>query len=274
MEEDYKNKCAIFVSSCDAFSDAWKPFFKLFYRYWPDCPFPVYLIANQLECDDKRVKTIKFYPDKGWATNMAEALSKFPYPYIIYFQEDYFLKSAVDTKRILNLLDVLIKEKAACLRLWPSPAPDIIFKNYRDIGLIEENSQYRVSLQAGIWDAKIFEGLLIPGESGRDMEFSGSERSKLIKNPFLSVDRSRYLKLNNNPAIDYYCTGIVKGKWNYGVVKFFKKENIEIVESKRGIEEKLRYRARFLRALPVFGMFFRFYYQVLRKVKQLMKNNG
>jgi len=267
MPENFKDQCAIFVSSCDAFSDAWKPFFKLFHRHWPDCPFPVYLIANQLVYDDPRVKTINIYPDKGWSANMAEALNKFPYPHIIYFQEDYFLKSAVSTKRILNLLDVLIKEKAACLRLWPSPAPGRVFKNYCDIGLINVNSPYRVSLQASIWDAKIFQSLLVPGESGRDMEFAGSERSKLVKNPFLSVTKSRYLKINNNPAIDYYCTGIVKGKWNYGVIKFFKKQGIEIGESKRGVESKSRYRARLLRAMPVFGIFFRFYYRALGKVK-------
>ena len=202
MPENLKNKCAIFVSSCDAFSDAWEPFFKLFFRYWPDCPFPIFLIANQLEYNDKRVKAIKLYPDKGWAINMRESLEKFNYPYIIYFQEDYFLKTAVDNKRILNLLDILIKERAGCLRLWPSPGPDKNFKNYRDIGQINEDSSYRVSLQAAIWDKEIFKDLLVSGETGRDMEFSGSERSKKIKSPFLSVTKSRYLKLNNNPA--YY----------------------------------------------------------------------
>lgn len=271
MPENLKNKCAIFVSSCDAFRDAWEPFFKLFFRYWPDCPFPVYLIANQLAYGDKRVETIKLYPDNGWATNMAEALDKFSYPYIIYFQEDYFLKRKVDTKRILNLLDILIKEKAACLRLWPSPAPDKDFKNYRDIGQISENSPYRVSLQAAVWNTAIFKKLLVRGETGRDMEFLGSERSKEIKNPFLSVVKSKYFKINNNPAMDYFCTGIVKGKWNYGVINFFRKQGIEIKGSKRGVEAKKRYRARFLRGLPIFGFFLRFYYRLLGKIKSILK---
>ncbi|KKR03317.1 MAG: hypothetical protein UT31_C0024G0002 [Parcubacteria group bacterium GW2011_GWF2_39_13b] len=274
MPENLKNKCAIFVSSCDAFSDAWEPFFKLFFRYWPDCPFPIFLIANQLEYNDKRVKAIKLYPDKGWAINMRESLEKFNYPYIIYFQEDYFLKTAVDNKRILNLLDILIKERAGCLRLWPSPGPDKNFKNYRDIGQINEDSSYRVSLQAAIWDKEIFKDLLVSGETGRDMEFSGSERSKKIKSPFLSVTKSRYLKLNNNPAIDYFCTGIVKGKWNYGVINFFRKQGIEIKGSKRGVESKKRYRARFLRGLPVFGIFLGFYYRALEKIKLALKNNA
>lgn len=268
MPENLEKKCAIFVSSCDAFGDAWEPFFKLFFRYWPDCPFQVYLIANQLQYNDPRVETINIYPDKGWAVNMIETIEKFDFPYIIYFQEDYFLKNKVDTKRILNLLEILIKEQAAYLRLWPSPGPDENFKNYADIGLIKKNSPYRTSLQAAIWDVKVFRDLLIPGETGRDMEFLGSERSKAIKNPFLSVARSRFFNINNNPAIEYFCTGIVKGKWNYGVVKFLKKEGIKINKNRRGIEAKSRYQARFLRALPVAGVFFRFYYRILGKIKR------
>lgn len=268
-----KKECAIFVSSCDAFSDAWEPFFTLFFRYWPDCPFPVYLIANQLKYDDPRITTINIFPDKGWASNMAEALNIFFSPYFIYFQEDYFLRSPVDTKKICDLLNILIGEDAACLRLYPSPPPNKSFKKYRGVGLIDNDAPYRVSLQAAVWRAEIFKRLLIPGESGRDMEFIGSERSKLIKNPFLSVAKGAYLGINRNPAIDYYCTAIVKGKWNYGVVKFLNKEGIEIEKNRREIEPQKRYRARYLRTLPLFGAFFRFYYRALGKIKRLLKIN-
>ena len=34
---------AILILSCDKFSDLWKPFFDLFWKYWPDCPYNVYL---------------------------------------------------------------------------------------------------------------------------------------------------------------------------------------------------------------------------------------
>lgn len=269
--KELNNKCAIFVSSCDAFSDAWEPFFKLFKRYWPNCPFPVYLISNQKEYNADWVETIKIFPDKGWASNMTEALNKVNCQYFIYFQEDYFFRSKVKTERILSLLNVLIKENAAYLRLWPSPGPDKKFKDYSDVGLIGKNSPYRTSLQAAIWNTGIFKNLLISGETGRDMEFLGSERSKAIENTFLSVCRSKFLNMNNNPAIDYFCTGVVKGKWNYGVIKFFKKQGIEIKNSHRKIEERARYTARFLRGLPTFGIFFRFYYKVWGKFKKISK---
>jgi hypothetical protein len=37
---------AVIVVSCDLYSDVWKPFFTLFFKYWNDCPFPVYLTSN------------------------------------------------------------------------------------------------------------------------------------------------------------------------------------------------------------------------------------
>lgn len=37
---------AVVVASCDAYADLWEPFFRLFRRYWPDCPYPVYLGSN------------------------------------------------------------------------------------------------------------------------------------------------------------------------------------------------------------------------------------
>jgi len=38
--------CSILIPSCDKYSDLWRPFFTLFWRHWPDCPFPVYLGSN------------------------------------------------------------------------------------------------------------------------------------------------------------------------------------------------------------------------------------
>ena len=41
--------CSVLVPSCDAYADLWIPFFALFWRYWSDCPFPVYLGTNPVD---------------------------------------------------------------------------------------------------------------------------------------------------------------------------------------------------------------------------------
>ncbi len=42
------SELAILVCSCDKYADVWEPFFKLFFKFWPDCPYPIYLLSNYL----------------------------------------------------------------------------------------------------------------------------------------------------------------------------------------------------------------------------------
>ncbi|MFH1427400.1 MAG: hypothetical protein ABIG60_02630 [Patescibacteria group bacterium] len=240
------NECAVFVSSCDAFQDIWNPFFILFFRYWPDCPFPIYLISNYKIYQDERVKTIAVGEDKKWASNLKNVIKQYSYPYLIYFQEDYLLKTKVDTKHILELLEILKNEQAACLRLYPSPGPDKFFKNYKDIGEINKNVNYSFSTQASLWSSKILYNILPDGISGWDMELKEKERVKKISQPFLSVKK-------NKPAINYFATAIKKGRWYYDAIKLCQKEGIKINKEKRPIEKFSRYVLRKLINIPIFG---------------------
>lgn len=136
----------------------------------------------------------------------------------------------------MNLLSFIQKEKAACLRLYPCPGPDLPYPNNPDLGEISSNAPYRVSLQAAIWDKEIFNDLLVEGENAWEMEIKGSLRSRSITSPFLSVKRDIATDLNINPAISYFCTAIDKGKWKREAIDFCKKEGIKIDSSKRPVQ--------------------------------------
>ena len=229
-----KNNYGIIISSCDAYSDAWGPFFTLFFRYWPDCPFPVYLISNYKEYRDPRIIPIKVGEDKKWATNMKMALEIAGCSSVIYFQEDYFLQSRVNTEFIEELIYYAESNNISCLRLFPSPPPDIFFKNSLNLGQISKDAAYRVSLQAALWKSEDLKDLVCEGESGWDMEYNGTLRS-IGKGLFVSV---------KEPALDYLAqTGIVKGKWTVEAVKLCKKEGIEIDLSKRAVNHKINFRS-------------------------------
>lgn len=230
------NSTSIVVSSCDKFQDVWNPFFTLFFRYWPDCPFPIFLIANRLSYPDDRVKTILTDEDRGWAANLRLVLDKVPTPYVLYLQEDYLLEGKADTATILALAAYLSQHRAGCLRLYPSPGPDLPCADNNHLGVISKTAPYRVSLQAALWDKEVLRSLLVDGESGWDMEIKGTERSRSQDVPFFSVKRDPATDQVTNLALPYFCTAIVRGRWVRQAVKLCQSEGLIIDARRRPIE--------------------------------------
>src|SRR4051812_34105133 len=93
---DFSSEVSVVVSSCDAFFDAWRPFAFFFRKFWPDCPFSVCLITNELDVRSSTIRAIRVGHDRGWASNMQIAMQQIATPYILYFQEDYFLNTHID----------------------------------------------------------------------------------------------------------------------------------------------------------------------------------
>jgi hypothetical protein len=230
------NSTTIVVSSCDKFQDVWSPFFTLFFRYWPDCPFPIFLIANQQSYPDDRVKTILAGEDRGWATNLRLALDKVPTPYVLYLQEDYFLAGKADTATILDLVAYMSHCRAGCLRLYPCPGPDLPCADNDYVGMISKTAPYRVSLQAALWDKEVLRSLLVDEESGWDMEIKGTERSRSLDVPFFSVKRDPATNQVTNLALPYFCTAIVRGRWVREAVELCRREGMIIDDRRRSIE--------------------------------------
>jgi hypothetical protein len=214
------NKTAVLISSCDRYQDLWKPFFTLFFKYWPDCPYPVYLSTNHGRYDDPRVKIIAMGDDTDWSSGFRSAMKMIPYQYVIILMEDYLLMKRVDTEKIERLITYMDKKKAGCLRLIPSPGPDLPCPDNEDVGGISKGSDYRLSLQAAIWNKNILLNLLRNGETAWELELKGTKRTNELDVPFLSV--------KNNPPIHYFCTAVVKGKWVKEAVDLCRKEGIEV----------------------------------------------
>jgi hypothetical protein len=228
-----EKECAIVVSSCDKYSDLWDPFFTLFFRYWPDCPFSIYLVSNTKVFDDHRVKTILVGEDKGWASNIKTIVSGLNEECILYMQEDYFLQSFVDTKKIKDLLRYMSVESVGSIRLIGSPEPKYPHSNPFGLYEVKKKEQYRVSLQGSLWNKGVFLSLLKDGESGWDMEKEGSLRSNDLNEVFLSTQKKC-------PVLDYYYyTAIKKGMWMPGAIRLLRRENIKIDVSKRGVRSEV-----------------------------------
>ncbi|MGA2819242.1 MAG: hypothetical protein ABSF61_01080 [Anaerolineales bacterium] len=213
---------AVLVVSCDRYGDIWEPFFSLFSRYWPDCPYPLYLGANFKTFPSERVQPILVGPDRDWSTNLLRMLEELFHSDLLLLQEDFLLSAVVDTPRVQELVSYAKRKGAGCLRLMPIPGPDEPCRDQEDVGKIRKGSAYRVSLQAAWWHKPVLQALLREGETPWQFEVRGSLRSNDLEFPFLSLREGKGYPLN------YFTTAVVRGYWEPGAVEFCRREGIEV----------------------------------------------
>lgn len=115
---------ALLVVSCDAYQDLWGPFFTLLFRYWPDCPYRVFLGSNDAIYPDRRVAPLAIGEDRNWSSNLLKMLELIPSDGVLLLQEDFLIDRPVQTERITQLIGYAEVKQAACLRLMPIPGPD------------------------------------------------------------------------------------------------------------------------------------------------------
>ena len=227
LVNDMANDVAVLVVSCDKYHDLWKPFFTLFFRYWQDCPYPIYLGSNHSVYNDSRVKTITVGDDIDWSHSFRRMLEHIPHKYVIILLEDYLVYKHVDTDRLNKLVYYLKDKKAACLRIFPCPGPHEIRLDNKEVGIIRKGAEYRLSLQSAIWDKQ---SLIQDGETPWQFEVKGSIRTNQMDKLFLSIIREI------PPPITYFCTAVLKGKWLRDAVDLCRKEGIEVDLSIRPCE--------------------------------------
>jgi hypothetical protein len=196
--------CAVLVPSCDAYSDLWAPFFALFWRFWPDCPFPVYLGANAGTFDHPRVIALPSNQGTNWANRVREHVAAVPTPYVLLVLEDFFWRRPTPTGEVLSLLQALRRLDGEMLRLTNRPPPDHRVPGYPAIGRIDPGAPFRASTQAAIWRRATLLHLLAPGESIWEFEVGGSRRSDQWPDGFYSTW---------DQVLPYAYHVVEKGKW-------------------------------------------------------------
>jgi hypothetical protein len=238
----YASSVAIVVSSCDAFFDAWRPFVFFFRKHWSDCPFPVHLIVNRLRVRSNLVQPISVGPDRDWASNMETALAGISQPYILYFQEDYFLNGDVKNDQLAKDFDYAFENDAAsfCFYARSQLEPDFQPLNDR-FGVVPRDSDGRTRLQVTLWKREVLQATLRPGESAWNMEARASERTRDL----LALS---YLQRRDAP-IPYLMSAIVRGLWTPQAISLCQQAGVEIHPRFRSAHSDVAWRRRFRRGL-------------------------
>jgi len=228
---------SIIIMSCDPYSDVWDSMTETFDRFWPHCPFEVYLCSENKKFEHTWIKNIRTEKRMGWGEMLDFVLKKVNTPYVIYMQEDYLLKSTINNDQVFTWLTFFESTRAAYLRMLPWPNPDLLFENRTDVGLISEKDPFRTSLQCAVWDKCVLQKLVKVDESGWDFEANSGARTQGMNRPFLSLKAEvDYATMNDlTYPIDYFATGVLHGKWMREAIFYFRKIGVNIDPGKRGV---------------------------------------
>jgi hypothetical protein len=237
----FASSVAVVVSSCDAFFDAWRPFAFFFRKYWAGCPFPVHLIVNRLQIRSNVIQPISVGPDRGWASNMMTALDSIAQPYILYFQEDYFLNGPVNNERLAADVAYAIENDAASFCFFARSRLEPNFQPLNDrFGVVPRDSDGRTRLQVTLWKKEALRATLRPGESAWNMESRASERTRDL----LALS---YLDRHDLP-IPYLMSAIVRRLWTPEAIALCREAGVQIHPRFRSRHSDTAWRRRFRRA--------------------------
>jgi hypothetical protein len=217
--------CQIVVCSCDRYRDVWPAFFRLFWKYWPACPYPVNLVSNGCDWDDRRVAMRHVSASISWTKALRESIDSLDSDYVLLLLEDYLVNDTVDTDGIGRLIAFMRDKGIGCLYLYPAnkyEASGINVAGYA-LGDVPPRAPFRVNTQAGLWRRDFILETLFRDESGWDYEVNATRHSEAQPDGFLTVMRE-----NPRLPFPYYCTGVVRGKWTPGAVALCKKEGITL----------------------------------------------
>ena len=218
----------IVVLSCDKYSDLWHVFFELFFRAWPDCPFPVYLLANRETFTGPRVKTVLSIDDPDWSTSIKKCLKQIDHRHIWLFFDDVLLDRKIQKEKIDRLVKFVAQMDPSYLRFSRFPRPDKRISDH--FGKCNVGSMYRTSL-FGIWKREVLLDLLREGESAWTFEHNGLARSS--KYPDFYGVYEEYFS---------YIHAVERGVWSRAAVARVHRLGCKVDLDRRQIMSKIQHR--------------------------------
>ena len=202
---DNNSKIAIAVLTCDPYSDIWDAYGELFQRFWPDCPYDLYMASHHKSYDKYGFKPILLGEDVSWSHGLLVLLDKLEemgYEYTMVPFDDLMLSEKVDNEYVTKAIDIFVEGKGDCLRFVPEKTSRCYrFNEY--YGKMGEKVPYRVTLGFALWNIRILKQIVVEGESAWQFEKNATESSFSFKNFFCTRKSPfKFINLVNKRKID------------------------------------------------------------------------
>jgi hypothetical protein len=246
------NDVAFMVVSCDKYSDLWDPFFHCLYKYWPDCPYKIYLLSNHQKYVKFSVTTLNIGDDRSYADNLRAGIAQIKEPWVILFVEDALIAKPVDTERFQSVIADAQSIPVGYLKITPDLPLCYDIRPNSQIGPVPKGVRYRSAIGMALYKVETLNKLLTPGASA--WELDKSTISDDMEELFFALTS----KAARRPLLSLV-HGVIKGKWYWSAIPFLKRE---------GFKHVLKGRDRLSTGSFLYVQVFQLYVGLLRLLKR------
>lgn len=187
-------KLAIVGIFYDGYVDLWEDFLTLFKKFWPDCPYPLYIVDNKLEPDfvaDYGVKLLNAGAEAEYSQRVRTAVESIDADYFLILLEDFFLSKQLDADALEPIVNSIAEEGfkyygmpyTDCKKIYKTP-----YNGSEYLFTIDGNrsrTDYTLTCQPCIWEreflkecigegnynAWVFEGIYARSHFAHEREF-------------------------------------------------------------------------------------------------------
>lgn len=205
MNNSSKKTFAVLVHTCDRYELLYQGFEYFFQKYWDfDIACDYFFATEELKVNIEGFENIQ--SGKGeWTTRLAFLLdNKISADYIIYFQEDMWLKDAVSASFFKNLFDAVQQNDWQQVKLHTSneykTSPTDDFIEGLNLAVIDKKSSgYLMSHQITLWRKDFLLQQIQKSEHPWRNERRGTER---LRNSSAKIYQIDYFLENGQPPIN------------------------------------------------------------------------
>ena len=183
------NKTCVLIMGHDKYSFVWDTLMYSINKYWPDCPYPIFMTTNVKKAPKGSLTLPMGDENDNWSYMMREAVSYLSayFEYVIVICEDFWLTEKWSTGAINGFVELMAKDNLDHIRLIPSGESGKPFEIDYRLSLFTPEAQYKTSMNVGIWRIMALYDLLVEGESIWEFETQAGTRIK---------DTSKYLAVS------------------------------------------------------------------------------
>lgn len=186
----------IVTVACDQYADIAPAYHYLLNQNWPNHPPLIYVTNAQPLKVDAPIVYVKG-EERAYGWRLRKFIKEhYKDELILLMMIDYLVKS-VNRDLLDRAVRLCQRADVGHVRLRPMPHPQLPFPDDGDFGEIKKNTPYALSLQPGIWKARLIYDLCRDNENPWHTETRGSHRTHLTDLKLLSVKKEMAVAHHN-----------------------------------------------------------------------------